>query len=68
MLRISDIVRRKEFSILSGMEKTMTLNHQEEKRMKVCKQHLKEELSIVHVAAVLTCMVRHVYRLKKNKR
>src|SRR5216683_3403145 len=64
LLRISDIVRRKEFSDNVSMKQTMTLNPQEQKRSKVLSQHLSGDLSIEQVAALLHCTPRHVYRLK----
>jgi transposase len=46
------------------MDKTMTLNPQGQKRIKVLTQHLSGDLSIEQVAALLHCTPRHVYRLK----
>ena len=54
--------------IMSVMEKTMTLNPQEQKRITVLNQHLRGELSVAQVAAVLNCTARHVYRLKVSYR
>src|SRR5258708_6522976 len=49
---------------MSIMEKTVTLNPQEQKRIKVLNQHLQGELSIAQVANLLNCTQRHVYRVK----
>jgi transposase len=68
LLRISDIVRSEEFSDNVSMNKTMTLNPQEQERINVLDQHLRGELSIGQVAAVLKCTPRHVYRLKASYR
>jgi transposase len=50
------------------MEKTMTLNPQEQQRIQVLNQHLRGELSIDQVAALLSCTQRQVYRLKASYR
>lgn len=49
---------------MSRMEKTVTLNSQEQERIKVLNRHLSGELSVAQVAALLKCSQRHVYRLK----
>jgi transposase len=54
--------------ILSSMEKTMTLNPQEQQRILVLNQHLRGDLSIGQVAALLRCTQRQVYRLKASYR
>lgn len=53
---------------MSCMNKTVTLNPQEQQRINVLNQHLCGELSIDQVAAVLKCTPRHVYRLKASYR
>jgi len=53
---------------MSVMEKTVTLNPREQQRMKVLNQHLRGELSIDQVAALLSCTQRQVYRLKASYR
>ena len=58
----------KSLVILSIMEKTVTLNSQEQKRITVLNQHLQGELSIAQVASLLDCTQRHVYRLKARYR
>src|SRR5260370_16180476 len=54
--------------ILSCMNKTVTLNPQEQKRINVLNQHLQGELSIAQVASLLGCTQRHVYRIKASYR
>src|SRR5579863_58467 len=54
--------------IMSRMEKTVTLNSQEQKRITILNQHLQGELSVAQVASVLNCTQRHVYRLKASYR
>lgn len=53
---------------MSVMEKTVTLNPQEQQRIQVLNQHLHGDLSIAQVAAVLRCTQRQVYRLKASYR
>jgi len=50
------------------MNKTVTLNPQEQKRINVLNQHLQGELSIAQVASLLDCTQRHVYRIKASYR
>jgi transposase len=50
------------------MEKIMTLNPQEQQRILVLNQHLRGNLSIAQVAAMLRCTQRQVYRLKASYR
>jgi transposase len=59
LLRISDTF---------SMNTTITLNPQEQKRIKVLTQHLSGDLTIAQVAARLHCTPRPVYRLKARNR
>ena len=53
---------------MSCMNKTVTLNPQEQKRITVLNQHLQGDLSIAQVASLLDCSQRHVYRIKASYR
>ncbi|GER89909.1 hypothetical protein KDW_40710 [Dictyobacter vulcani] len=62
MLRISDIVRRDEFSENVSMEKkTVTLNSQEQQRIKRLNEHMAGLLSIKQVAELMQVSERQVY-------
>jgi len=50
------------------MNKTVALNPQEQKRINVLNEHLRGDLSIAQVAALLKCSQRHIYRLKASYR
>src|SRR6266581_2635038 len=54
--------------IMSCMNKTVALNPQEQKRINVLNEHLRGDLSIAQVAALLKCSQRHIYRLKASMR
>ncbi len=68
LLRINDIVRGKEFSENVSMKETVTLNSQEQQRIKILNQLLAGELSMAQAASVLKCTERQVYRLKASYR
>ncbi len=53
---------------MSCMNKTVALNPQEQKRINVLNEHLRGDLSIAQVAALLKCSQRHIYRLKASYR
>ena len=54
--------------IMSCMNKTVALNPQEQQRINVLNEHLRGDLSIAQVAALLKCSQRHIYRLKASYR
>jgi len=64
LLRISDIVRGKEFSENVSMKETLTLNSQDQQRITILNQLLGGELSNAQAASLLKCSERHVYRMK----
>ncbi len=66
MLRINDIIRGKEFSENVSMKETLTLNSQDQQRIKILNQLLGGDLSHAQVANLLKCSERHVYRLKAS--
>ncbi len=66
MLRISDIVRGKEFSENVSMKETLTLNSQDQQRIKILNQLLGGDLSHAQAASLLNCSERHVYRMKAS--
>jgi transposase len=68
VLRINDIVRVKEFSENVSMKETVTLNSQDQQRIKILNQLLGGDLSTSPAASVLKCSERHVYRLKASYR
>src|SRR5215831_6175372 len=68
MLRIDDIVRGKEFSENVSMKETVTLNSQDQQRIKVLNQLLGGELSSAQAASLLQCSERHIYRVKASYR
>jgi hypothetical protein len=61
MLRISDIVRRKEFSENVSMKTTVTLNSQEQQRIKRLNEHMAGLLSVKQVAELMHVTERQVY-------
>ena len=66
MLRINDIVRGKEFSENVSMKETLTLNTQDQQRIKILNQLLGGDLSNAQAANLLKCSERHVYRMKAS--
>jgi Homeodomain-like domain len=68
MLRISDIVRRKEFSENVSMKTTVTLNSQEQQRIKRLNEHMAGLLSVEQVAELMQVSKRQVYRWKASYR
>jgi transposase len=66
LLRINDIVRGKEFSENVRMKETLTLNSQDQQRIKILNQLLGGDLSNAQAASLLKCSERHVYRLKAS--
>jgi transposase len=68
LLRINDIVRGKEFSENVSMKETVTLNSQDQQRIKILNQLLGGELSNAQAASLLKCSERHVYRMKASYR
>ena len=66
MLRISDIVRGREFSENVSMKDILTVNSQEQQRIKILNQLLGGDLSNAQAASLLQCSERHVYRLKAS--
>ncbi len=68
VLRITDIVRGKEFSENGSMKETVTVNSQDQQRIKILNQLLGGALSIAQAASLLKCTERHVSRLKAGYR
>jgi hypothetical protein len=68
VLRVNDIVRGKEFSENASMKETLTLNSQEQQRIKILNLLLGGDLSNDQAASLLQCSDRHVYRLKASYR
>jgi transposase len=66
MLRNNDIVRGKEFSENVSLKETLTLNSQEQQRIKILNQLLGGDLSNAQAARLLKCSERHVYRMKAS--
>ena len=48
------------------MKETLTLNSQDQQRIKILNQLLGGELSNTQAASILKCSERHVYRLKAS--
>ena len=68
LLRISDIVRRKEFSENISMKTTVTLNSQEQQRIKRLNEYMVGLLSVEQVAELMQGSRRQVYRWKASYR